>query len=167
MDMQVGSLRPPDSMGPNGRWAAQEKVNPGTGVILALAAAALRSPALSHLLLRAGSGPIALDLCFSPRPQKPLQQLWNAILMVAMLLCTGLVVQAQRQASRQSQPEPGGQVRTSPGGALGAAALGPWGRGGWVVMGNHVSILCSIGGPVPAARGAEAGIPQDAALPSG
>ncbi|XP_004592168.2 RING finger protein 215 isoform X1 [Ochotona princeps] len=42
--------------------------------------------------------------------QKPLQQLWNAILLVAMLLCTGLVVQAQRQASRQSQPEPGGQV---------------------------------------------------------
>ncbi|KAF4011589.1 hypothetical protein G4228_003627 [Cervus hanglu yarkandensis] len=42
--------------------------------------------------------------------QKPLQQLWNAILLVAMLLCTGLVVQAQRQASRQSQREPGGQV---------------------------------------------------------
>ncbi|XP_048654185.1 RING finger protein 215 isoform X7 [Marmota marmota marmota] len=42
--------------------------------------------------------------------QKPLQQLWNAILLVAMLLCTGLVVQAQRQASRQSQQEPSGQV---------------------------------------------------------
>uniref|UniRef100_G1NX78 RING finger protein 215 n=1 Tax=Myotis lucifugus TaxID=59463 RepID=G1NX78_MYOLU len=42
--------------------------------------------------------------------QKPLQQLWNAILLVAMLLCTGLVVQAQRQASRHSQQEPGGQV---------------------------------------------------------
>ncbi|XP_058996521.1 RING finger protein 215 isoform X3 [Mustela nigripes] len=42
--------------------------------------------------------------------QKPLQQLWNAILLVAMLLCTGLVVQAQRQAARQSQQEPGGQV---------------------------------------------------------
>ncbi|XP_057599783.1 RING finger protein 215 isoform X2 [Hippopotamus amphibius kiboko] len=42
--------------------------------------------------------------------QKPLQQLWNAILLVAMLLCTGLVVQAQRQASRQSRREPGGQV---------------------------------------------------------
>lgn len=42
--------------------------------------------------------------------QKPLQQLWNAILLVAMLLCTGLMVQAQRQASRQSQREPGGQV---------------------------------------------------------
>ncbi|XP_053445572.1 RING finger protein 215 isoform X2 [Nycticebus coucang] len=40
----------------------------------------------------------------------PLQQLWNAILLVAMLLCTGLVVQAQRQASRQSQQEPRGQV---------------------------------------------------------
>ncbi|XP_007952149.2 RING finger protein 215 [Orycteropus afer afer] len=42
--------------------------------------------------------------------QKPLQQLWNAILLVAMLLCTGLVVQAQRQASRHSQREPGAQV---------------------------------------------------------
>ncbi|XP_051682643.2 RING finger protein 215 isoform X2 [Oryctolagus cuniculus] len=42
--------------------------------------------------------------------EQPLQQLWNAILLVAMLLCTGLVVQAQRQASRQSQQEPGGQV---------------------------------------------------------
>ncbi|XP_042523650.1 RING finger protein 215 isoform X2 [Dipodomys spectabilis] len=42
--------------------------------------------------------------------QKPLQQLWNAILLVAMLLCTGLVVQAQRQASRQNQQEPGSQV---------------------------------------------------------
>lgn len=42
--------------------------------------------------------------------QKPLQQLWNAILLVAMLLCTGLVVQAQRQASRQNQQEPSGQV---------------------------------------------------------
>ncbi|XP_053783947.1 RING finger protein 215 isoform X6 [Desmodus rotundus] len=46
--------------------------------------------------------------------QKPLQQLWNAILLVAMLLCTGLVVQAQRQASRQSQREPRGQVGASP-----------------------------------------------------
>ncbi|XP_053445569.1 RING finger protein 215 isoform X1 [Nycticebus coucang] len=42
--------------------------------------------------------------------EQPLQQLWNAILLVAMLLCTGLVVQAQRQASRQSQQEPRGQV---------------------------------------------------------
>ncbi|ELW66536.1 RING finger protein 215 [Tupaia chinensis] len=42
--------------------------------------------------------------------EQPLQQLWNAILLVAMLLCTGLVVQAQRQASRQNQREPGGQV---------------------------------------------------------
>ncbi|XP_047616185.1 RING finger protein 215 isoform X1 [Phacochoerus africanus] len=46
--------------------------------------------------------------------QKPLQQLWNAILLVAMILCTGLVVQAQRQASRQSEREPGGQVGASP-----------------------------------------------------
>ncbi|KAK2121370.1 hypothetical protein P7K49_002756 [Saguinus oedipus] len=52
--------------------------------------------------------PHVLDDCFPP--QKPLQQLWNAILLVAMLLCTGLVVQAQRQASRQSQRELGGQV---------------------------------------------------------
>lgn len=50
----------------------------------------------------------APDICLPP--QKPLQQLWNAILLVAMLLCTGLVVQAQRQASRQNQLEPGGQV---------------------------------------------------------
>ncbi|XP_057382308.1 RING finger protein 215 isoform X2 [Balaenoptera acutorostrata] len=42
--------------------------------------------------------------------EQPLQQLWNTILLVAMLLCTGLVVQAQRQASRQSQREPRGQV---------------------------------------------------------
>ncbi|XP_006779438.2 PREDICTED: LOW QUALITY PROTEIN: RING finger protein 215 [Myotis davidii] len=47
--------------------------------------------------------------------QKPLQQLWNAILLVAMLLCTGLVLQAQRQASRHSQQEPGGQVGASAG----------------------------------------------------
>lgn len=57
-------------------------------------------------------GPASLTPC-SP-PQKPLQQLWNAILLVAMLLCTGLMVQAQRQASRQSQREPGGQVGASP-----------------------------------------------------
>ena len=59
-------------------------------------------------------------------PQKPLQQLWNAILLVAMLLCTGLVVQAQRQASRQSRREPGGQVGASPwGGAHGRGARVP------------------------------------------
>ncbi|KAK1328374.1 LOW QUALITY PROTEIN: hypothetical protein QTO34_011947 [Cnephaeus nilssonii] len=56
--------------------------------------------------------------------QKPLQQLWNAILLVAMLLCTGLVVQAQRQATRHSQQEPGGQVGASPG-RPGPPALGP------------------------------------------
>lgn len=58
------------------------------------------------------AAPAFLTLC-SPA-QKPLQQLWNAILLVAMLLCTGLVVQAQRQAARQSQQEPGGQVRAGP-----------------------------------------------------
>nr|XP_033811594.1 RING finger protein 215 isoform X2 [Geotrypetes seraphini] len=36
--------------------------------------------------------------------QKYLQQLWNTILLVALILCTGLVVQAQRQ-SRQHQSE--------------------------------------------------------------
>ncbi|NXX98944.1 RN215 protein, partial [Centropus bengalensis] len=36
--------------------------------------------------------------------QKHLQQLWNAILLIALLLCTGLVVQAQRQ-SRQDPSE--------------------------------------------------------------
>lgn len=61
-------------------------------------------------------------------PQKPLQQLWNAILLVAMLLCTGLVVQAQRQASRQSQREPGGQVGASPWGACGRGARVPGAR---------------------------------------
>nr|XP_033811595.1 RING finger protein 215 isoform X3 [Geotrypetes seraphini] len=35
---------------------------------------------------------------------KYLQQLWNTILLVALILCTGLVVQAQRQ-SRQHQSE--------------------------------------------------------------
>ncbi|KAG8146140.1 putative RING finger protein [Naja naja] len=34
--------------------------------------------------------------------QKYLQQLWNAILLIALLLCTGVIVQAQRQ-SRHSQ----------------------------------------------------------------
>lgn len=57
--------------------------------------------------------------------QKPLQQLWNAILLVAMLLCTGLVVQAQRQASRQSQQEPGGQVGARRGGP-GACSSWAW-----------------------------------------
>lgn len=34
--------------------------------------------------------------------QKYLQQLWNAILLIALILCTGVIVQAQRQ-SRHSQ----------------------------------------------------------------
>ncbi|KAH0625507.1 hypothetical protein JD844_015051 [Phrynosoma platyrhinos] len=35
---------------------------------------------------------------------KYLQQLWNAILLIAFILCTGVIMQAQRQ-SRQSQLE--------------------------------------------------------------
>ncbi|XP_074869314.1 RING finger protein 215 isoform X2 [Carettochelys insculpta] len=38
----------------------------------------------------------------SSRVQKYLQQLWNTILLVALLLCTGVIVQAQRQ-SRQGR----------------------------------------------------------------
>uniref|UniRef100_A0A670ZPB5 RING-type E3 ubiquitin transferase n=1 Tax=Pseudonaja textilis TaxID=8673 RepID=A0A670ZPB5_PSETE len=38
----------------------------------------------------------------SSKVQKYLQQLWNAILLIALLLCTGVIVQAQRQ-SRHSQ----------------------------------------------------------------
>ncbi|XP_009461000.1 PREDICTED: RING finger protein 215 [Nipponia nippon] len=37
-------------------------------------------------------------------PQKYLQQLWNTILLIALLLCTGVIVQAQRQ-SRQDLTE--------------------------------------------------------------
>ncbi|XP_073168879.1 RING finger protein 215 isoform X2 [Lepidochelys kempii] len=40
----------------------------------------------------------------SSRVQKYLQQLWNAILFIALILCTGVIVQAQRQ-SRQGQPD--------------------------------------------------------------
>ncbi|NXV08118.1 RN215 protein, partial [Cettia cetti] len=49
----------------------------------------------------AGSGagsPPAIATALSP--QKYLQQLWNTILLIALLLCTGVMVQAQRQ-SRQ------------------------------------------------------------------
>lgn len=46
-------------------------------------------------------------------PQKYLQQLWNTILLVALLLCTGLVVQAQRQ-SRQDPSEQDAEVGASP-----------------------------------------------------
>ncbi|KAL8180535.1 UNVERIFIED_CONTAM: hypothetical protein K2H54_027095 [Gekko kuhli] len=38
----------------------------------------------------------------SSRVQKYLQQLWNVILLIALILCTGVIVQAQRQ-SRHSQ----------------------------------------------------------------
>ncbi|NXO30964.1 RN215 protein, partial [Cisticola juncidis] len=40
----------------------------------------------------------------SSQVQKYLQQLWNTILLIALLLCTGVMVQAQRQ-SRQDLPE--------------------------------------------------------------
>uniref|UniRef100_A0A8C4YI93 Ring finger protein 215 n=3 Tax=Gopherus TaxID=38771 RepID=A0A8C4YI93_9SAUR len=40
----------------------------------------------------------------SSRVQKYLQQLWNTILFIALILCTGVIVQAQRQ-SRQGQPD--------------------------------------------------------------
>ncbi|XP_067406320.1 RING finger protein 215 isoform X2 [Emydura macquarii macquarii] len=40
----------------------------------------------------------------SSRVQKCLQQLWNTILFIALILCTGIIVQAQRQ-SRQGQPD--------------------------------------------------------------
>lgn len=45
--------------------------------------------------------------------QKYLQQLWNTILLIALLLCTGVMVQAQRQ-SRQDSSEQDAEVRTAP-----------------------------------------------------
>ena len=45
--------------------------------------------------------------------QKYLQQLWNTILLIALLLCTGVIVQAQRQ-SRQDLLEQDAEVGTSP-----------------------------------------------------
>uniref|UniRef100_A0A8D2IRP7 Ring finger protein 215 n=1 Tax=Varanus komodoensis TaxID=61221 RepID=A0A8D2IRP7_VARKO len=41
----------------------------------------------------------------SSRVQKYLQQLWNAILLIALVLCTGVIMQAQRQSrhSRRDQ----------------------------------------------------------------
>nr|XP_003226848.3 PREDICTED: RING finger protein 215 [Anolis carolinensis] len=45
----------------------------------------------------------------SSRVQKYLQQLWNAILLIALILCTGLILQAQRQSrhgQREQDPEP-------------------------------------------------------------
>jgi len=58
-------------------------------------------------------------------PQKYLQQLWNAILLIALLLCTGVIVQAQRQ-SRHDPAEQDAEVGTAPlrslpGGAAGRA----------------------------------------------
>jgi hypothetical protein len=70
--------------------------------------------------------------------QKPLQQLWNAILLVAMLLCTGLVVQAQRQATRHSQREPGGQVGVRPGSP---GAPSPWAHNTVTVLSPQVDLF--------------------------
>lgn len=59
---------------------------------------------------RAGSG--AGSLAPVPTvlsPQKYLQQLWNTILLIALLLCTGVMVQAQRQ-SRQDLSERDAEV---------------------------------------------------------
>ncbi|NWR41751.1 RN215 protein, partial [Regulus satrapa] len=53
-------------------------------------------------------GPTALS------PQKYLQQLWNTILLIALLLCTGVMVQAQRQ-SRQDPAERDAEVGTDAG----------------------------------------------------
>ncbi|NXU10190.1 RN215 protein, partial [Pardalotus punctatus] len=55
----------------------------------------------------AGAGSRAGSLAPVPTalsPQKYLQQLWNTILLIALLLCTGVMVQAQRQ-SRQDLSE--------------------------------------------------------------
>ncbi|NWI64166.1 RN215 protein, partial [Todus mexicanus] len=49
----------------------------------------------------------------SSQVQKYLQQLWNTILLIALLLCTGVMVQAQRQ-SRQDPAERDAEVGTSP-----------------------------------------------------
>lgn len=94
------------------------------------------------------------DICLPP--QKPLQQLWNAILLVAMLLCTGLVVQAQRQASRQNQQEPGGQV---------GARL--WKPSCSKPLGlQYCGHPFPTGGLVQTPCGSETGISQDPALPA-
>ncbi|KAM6339886.1 RING finger protein 215 isoform 1-T1 [Alca torda] len=55
---------------------------------------------------RAGSGVGVSGLPPTPVPDRPpalflqkyLQQLWNTILLIALLLCTGVIVQAQRQS---------------------------------------------------------------------
>lgn len=46
-------------------------------------------------------------------PQKCLQQLWNTIVLIALLLCTGVIVRAQRQ-SRREPPEREAEVGTAP-----------------------------------------------------
>ncbi|NXJ86560.1 RN215 protein, partial [Trogon melanurus] len=63
----------------------------------------------------------------SSQVQKYLQQLWNTILLVALLLCTGLIVQAQWQ-SRRDPSEQDAEVGTSPLRSL------PWrGAAGWAL----------------------------------
>ncbi|NXE85725.1 RN215 protein, partial [Cochlearius cochlearius] len=49
----------------------------------------------------------------SSQVQKYLQQLWNAILLIALLLCTGVIVQAQRQ-SRQDPSQQDAEVGNAP-----------------------------------------------------
>uniref|UniRef100_A0A8C3CC30 RING finger protein 215 n=1 Tax=Cairina moschata TaxID=8855 RepID=A0A8C3CC30_CAIMO len=56
-------------------------------------------------LQKRGSQVLGLDPCLAVLfLQKYLQQLWNTILLIALLLCTGVIVQAQRQ-SRQDVSE--------------------------------------------------------------
>lgn len=58
----------------------------------------------------AGSGASSLPpVPTALSPQKYLQQLWNTILLIALLLCTGVMVQAQRQ-SRQDLSERDAEV---------------------------------------------------------
>lgn len=86
--------------------------------------------------------------------QKYLQQLWNTILLIALLLCTGVIVQAQRQ-SRQDVSERDAEV-----GAPRSLLFAPkrCGRG---------LTLCSASPAGPeAAHSAAAVGPEDAAVPS-
>lgn len=59
--------------------------------------------------------------------QKYLQQLWNTILLIALLLCMGVIVQAQRQ-SRQGLSERDTEVGHGEGAAKGTGAV--WFGGG-------------------------------------
>lgn len=144
-------------------WSIDSRADPGVEASEEARSLVLRDTVLMDftcLVVRwiygeeGGVVPASLTPC-SPS-QKPLQQLWNAILLVAMLLCTGLVVQAQRQASRQSQREPGGQVGASP-------------RESWGLSPQPCLTACPsrTGGPAQAPRGEKAGVPQDPALQVG